>query len=95
MLLALFTVLFMQFSQHLILPLTCIAETMAAVGPVAMDEALKKGGSDLRFTLSRNDVSDQLQAAFFNNGITTVKTWGFHGILWGLMVFQWDIYPKQ
>ena len=46
---------------------------MAAVGPVAMDEALKKGGSDLRFTLSRNDVSGQLQAAFFNNGITTVQ----------------------
>ena len=56
----------MQFSQRFILPLTCIAETMAAIGPVAMDEALKKGSSDLRFTLSRNDVTDQLQAAFFN-----------------------------
>ena len=46
---------------------------MAAIGPVAMDEALKKGSSDLRFTLSRNEVTDQLQAAFFNNGITTVQ----------------------
>ena len=63
----------MQFSRRFILPLTCIAETMAAIGPVAMDEALKKGSSDLRFTLSRNDVTDQLQAAFFNNGITTVQ----------------------
>ena len=63
----------MQFSQRFILPLTCIAETMAAIGPVAMDEALKKGSSDLRFTLSRNDVTGQLQAAFFNNGITTVQ----------------------
>ncbi|CAL1134668.1 unnamed protein product [Cladocopium goreaui] len=36
-------------------------------------EALKKGGADLRFTLSRNDVDDDLQAAFFTNGITTVQ----------------------
>eukprot|EP00435_Cladocopium_sp_Y103_P069864 s20_g34.t1 len=46
---------------------------MAAVGPVPLDEALRKGSSDLRFTLSRNDVTDQLQAAFFNNGITTIQ----------------------
>eukprot|EP00435_Cladocopium_sp_Y103_P022565 s2725_g5.t1 len=46
---------------------------MAAVGPVPLEEALRKGSSDLRFTLSRNDVTDQLQAAFFNNGITTIQ----------------------
>ena len=30
--------------------------------------------------------------------LTTVKNWdfmGFYRILWGLMVFQWDIYPEQ
>ena len=42
-------------------------------GPIAREEALKKGGADLRFTLSRNDVEDDLQAAFFTNGITTVQ----------------------
>ncbi|CAL1173513.1 unnamed protein product [Cladocopium goreaui] len=36
-------------------------------------DALKRGGADLRFTLSRNDVTDDLQAAFFTNGITTVQ----------------------
>ena len=42
-------------------------------GPIAREEALKKGGADLRFTLSRNDVDDDLQAALFTNGITTVQ----------------------
>ena len=48
---------------------------MAAVmlGPPALEDELKKGSSDLRFTLSRNDVSDELQAAFYTNGVTTVQ----------------------
>ena len=44
-----------------------------AAGPIPREEALKKGGADLRFTLSRNDVQDDLQAAFFTNGITTIQ----------------------
>ena len=43
------------------------------MGPAPMEEELKKGSSDLRFTLSRNDVADDLQAAFFTNGVTTVQ----------------------
>ena len=42
-------------------------------GPAPLEEELKKGSSDLRFTLSRNDVADDLQAAFFTNGVTTVQ----------------------
>ena len=42
-------------------------------GPIPREEALRKGGADLRFTLSRNDVDDDLQAAFFTNGITTIQ----------------------
>ena len=42
-------------------------------GPIPREEALKRGGADLRFTLSRNDVEDDLQAAFFTNGITTIQ----------------------
>eukprot|EP00435_Cladocopium_sp_Y103_P066700 s288_g29.t1 len=49
------------------------ALTMAAIGPEALEEALKKGSSDLRFMLSRNDVTDHLQASFFNTRITTMQ----------------------
>ena len=41
-------------------------------GPRTLAEALKLGSSDLRFTLSRNDVPDDMQAHFFENGVTTV-----------------------
>ena len=49
--------------------------TMAvpAAGPRTIDDALKMGSSDLRFTLSRNDVTDALQAQFFEQAITTVN----------------------
>ena len=52
---------------------TVCTRTGSMAGPIAREEALKKGGADLRFTLSRNDVDDDLQAAFFTNGITTVQ----------------------
>ena len=42
-------------------------------GPRTIDEALKLGSSDLRYTLSRNDVSDGTQAQFFEQGITSVN----------------------
>ena len=44
-----------------------------AVFPRSIDDSLKLGSSDLRFTLSRNDVTDALQAQFFEQGITTVN----------------------
>ena len=48
---------------------------MAGAAPelLALQEALKRGSSDLKFTLTRNDVSDELQAAFYRNGVTTVQ----------------------
>eukprot|EP00435_Cladocopium_sp_Y103_P067563 s951_g30.t1 len=46
---------------------------MAAPEQIALEEALKMGGSDLKFTLTRNDVSNELQAAFFRNGVTTIQ----------------------
>ena len=45
----------------------------AIVGPITMEEALRLGSSDLRYTLSRNDVRDDLQANFFEHEITTVS----------------------
>ena len=42
------------------------------IGPRTLAESLKLGSSDLRFTLSRNDVPDEMQAHFFENGVTTV-----------------------
>ena len=42
-----------------------------AVGPRTLAESLKLGSSDLRFTLSRN-VPDEMQAHFFENGVTSV-----------------------
>eukprot|EP00435_Cladocopium_sp_Y103_P044554 s1729_g12.t1 len=44
-----------------------------AVGPRTLAESLQLGSSDLRFTLSRNDVPDTMQAHFFENGVTTVS----------------------
>lgn len=45
----------------------------AMVGPRTLAESLKLGSSDLRFTLSRNDVPDEMQAHFFENGVTSVS----------------------
>ena len=45
----------------------------ALVGPRTLAESLKLGSSDLRFTLSRNDVPDDMQAHFFENGVTSVS----------------------
>ena len=39
-----------------------------AAGPRTIEESLKLGSSDLRFTLSRNDVQDGMQALFFEQG---------------------------
>ena len=44
-----------------------------AAGPRTIEESLKLGSSDLRFTLSRNDVQDGMQALFFEQGITSVN----------------------
>ena len=44
-----------------------------AVGPRSIDESLKLGSSDLRYTLSRKDVTDAMQAMFFEQGITSVN----------------------
>ena len=52
---------------------TCHSASGTMAGPIPREEALKRGGADLRFTLSRNDVEDDLQAAFFTNGITTIQ----------------------
>ena len=47
---------------------------MAAPEQLALEEALKRGSSDLKFTLTRNEVSDELQAAFYRNGVTPFKS---------------------
>ena len=44
-----------------------------AHGPRTIEESLKLGSSDLRFTLSRNDVSDMVQARFFEQGVTSTN----------------------
>ena len=44
-----------------------------AVAPITMEEALRLGSTDLRFTLTRNDVSNAVQAHFFTNKVTTVQ----------------------
>ena len=44
-----------------------------AVAPISIEDALKLGSTDLRFTLNRNDVSNDVQAAFFTNKVTTVQ----------------------
>ena len=56
---------------------TCHSASGTMAGPIPREEALKRGGADLRFTLSRNDVEDDLQAAFFTNGITTIQKFFF------------------
>ena len=38
-----------------------------------MEDSLKLGSSDLRYTLSRNDVKEDLQANFFEHEITTIS----------------------
>ena len=43
------------------------------VGPITIEEALRLGSSDLRYTLSRNDVKDDLQAHFFEHEINTIN----------------------
>ena len=43
------------------------------LGPRTMEESLKLGSSDLRYTLSRNDVRDDFQASFFEHEINTVS----------------------
>ena len=43
------------------------------VGPITIEEALRLGSSDLRYTLSRNDVKDDLQANFFEHEINTIS----------------------
>ena len=51
-----------------------VVKPMAVVvGPRTLAESLKLGSSDLRFTLSRNDVPDVVQAHFFENGVTNVN----------------------
>jgi len=45
----------------------------ALVGPRTLAESLKLGSSGLRFTLSRNDVPGEMQAHFFENGVTSVS----------------------
>ena len=44
-----------------------------AAGPRRMEDSLKLGSSDLRYTLSRNDVKEDLQANFFEHEITTIS----------------------
>ena len=39
-------------------------------------EALKKGGSDLKFLLGRNDVSDDIMATWFHVGVVTIEKFG-------------------
>ena len=46
---------------------------MASPEEIALQEALQKGSSDLKFILTRNDVADDLQAAFYRNEVTTVQ----------------------
>ena len=44
-----------------------------AAGPRTIEDSLKLGSSDLRYTLSRNDVKEDLQANFFEHEITTIS----------------------
>ena len=44
-----------------------------AAAPISVEDALKLGSTDLRFTLTRNDVSNDVQASFFTNKVTTVQ----------------------
>jgi len=46
---------------------------MASPEEIALQEALQKGSSDLKFILTRNDVADDLQAAFYKNEVTTIQ----------------------
>ena len=46
---------------------------MASPEEIALQEALSKGSSDLKFVLTRNDVSNELQGAFYRNGVTTIQ----------------------
>ena len=43
------------------------------IGPRTLAESLRLGSSDLRFTLGRNDVPEEMQAHFFENGVTNVN----------------------
>ena len=45
---------------------------MATPEEIALQEALRKGSSDLKFILTRNDVSNELQASFYRNEVTTI-----------------------
>ena len=46
---------------------------MASPEEIALQEALSKGSSDLKFVLTRNDVSNELQGSFYRNGVTTIQ----------------------
>ena len=46
---------------------------MASPEEIALQEALKKGSSDLKFILTRNDVSNELQAGFYRNDVTSIQ----------------------
>ena len=46
---------------------------MATPEEIALQEALRKGSSDLKFILTRNDVSNELQASFYRNEVTTIQ----------------------
>ena len=37
-------------------------------GPQTLEETLKLGNSDLRFTFERNEVPEEVQAQFFTRG---------------------------
>ena len=43
------------------------------IGPRTLAESLRLGSSDLRFTLGRNDVPEEMRAHFFENGVTNVN----------------------
>ena len=42
-------------------------------GPQTLEETLKLGNSDLRFTFERNEVPEEVQAQFFTHGVTNVN----------------------
>jgi len=44
---------------------------MASQEEIGLQEALKRGSSDLKFILTRNDVSDELQAGFYRKPSST------------------------
>ena len=46
---------------------------MASPEEIALQEALKRGSSDLKFILTRNDVSNDLQASFYRNDVTSIQ----------------------